>query len=123
ANASVARIRSGIIFIRRPAVQYTARGKVFIKLRKILLRGPVGELGLFFGIEVIEVAERLIESVKSWQVLIAVTEMVLAKLPGRVTQRLQQFGNGWVLRLKTDCRSGHSNLGKTGTESALPRDE
>ena len=40
--------------------------------------------GFFLGVEVIEVAEELVESVHRRQVFIEVAEVVLAELPGGV---------------------------------------
>ena len=54
-------------------------------------------LRLVFGIQVIEVAEELVEAVHRGQEFVAVAEMVLAELPGRVALRLEQFGNGRIL--------------------------
>ena len=45
-------------------------------------------LGLILGIEVVKIAEELVEAVNRGQKLVAVAEMVLAELSGRVTQRL-----------------------------------
>ena len=52
---------------------------------------------LVLGIEVIEIAEELVEAMHRWQKLVAVAEMVLAELSGRVALRLEQIGNGRVL--------------------------
>ena len=49
-------------------------------------------LGLILSVKVIKIAEELIEAVNRGQELVAVAKMVLAELPGRVTQRLEQFG-------------------------------
>src|SRR4030095_6215259 len=48
---------------------------------------------------------------------------VLAEMACRIAQRLQQFGNGRVLRLQADCGGGHADLGQAGAEAALPGDE
>ena len=53
--------------------------------------------GLVFGIQVIKVAEELVEAVHGRQEFVAVAEMVFAELPGRITLRLQQLGYGRVL--------------------------
>jgi hypothetical protein len=42
-------------------------------------------LGLFLGVQVVQVAEELVEAVVGRQVFIEVTEMVLAILRGHVT--------------------------------------
>ena len=60
--------------------------------------GPL--LRLLLGVEVVEVAEELVEAVDRGQVLVAVAEVVLAELAGRVAERLEQFGDGRVLLLQ-----------------------
>ena len=72
----------------------------------------VGQLRLFFGVEVIEVAEELVEAVHGRQKLVAVAEVVLAELAGGVAERLEQLGNRRVLRLQADRRAGHADLGQ-----------
>ena len=54
-------------------------------------------LGLILGVQVVEVAEELVEAVNGRQEFVAVAEMVLAELSGRVALRLEQLGNGRVL--------------------------
>ena len=54
-------------------------------------------LGLILGVQVVEVAEKLVEAVNGRQEFVAVAEMVLAELSGRVALRLEQIGNGRVL--------------------------
>ena len=52
---------------------------------------------LVLGVQMIEVAEELVEAVHGRQELVAIAEMVLAELSGRVALRLEQLGNGRVL--------------------------
>ena len=49
--------------------------------------------------------------------------MVLAKLSGSITQRLEQLGNSGILRRETDIGAGHTDLSQTGAVGALPGDE
>src|SRR6516165_5663757 len=64
---------------------------------KVGILGIVGILGLLLGVQVIEVAEEYVEAVHGRQEFVAVAEMVLAKLSGRVALRLEQIGNRRVL--------------------------
>ena len=57
----------------------------------------VGVLRLVLGVQVIEVAEELVEAVNGRQEFVAVAEMVLAELSGRIALRLEQLGNGRIL--------------------------
>jgi hypothetical protein len=80
-------------------------------------------LRLVLSIEVIEIAEELIEAVNRGQELIAVAKMVLAELPGSVTQRLEQFGERRILIRKPFLGSRQSNLEEAGAHRALSGDE
>ena len=53
----------------------------------------------------IEVAEELVEAVHGRQEFVAVAEMVLAKLAADIALRLEQFGDGRVLRLQAELRA------------------
>jgi xanthosine utilization system XapX-like protein len=57
-------------------------------------------LGLFLGVQVIEVAVELVEPVHGRQELVAVAQVVLAELPGRVAKGLQDLGQRGVFLLQ-----------------------
>src|SRR4029077_17089347 len=59
--------------------------------------GIFGVLGLILSVQVIKIAEELIEAMNGGQEFVAVAKMVLAELPGRVTQRFEQFGERGIL--------------------------
>ena len=65
---------------------------------------------LIFGIQVIEIAEELVEAVHSGQEFVAVAEMVLAELAGRIALRLQKFSDRRVLSRQSFLRPGQANL-------------
>jgi len=52
---------------------------------------------ILLGIEVVEVAEELVEAVHGRQELVAVAKMVLAELAGGIALRLEQLGERRVL--------------------------
>jgi hypothetical protein len=54
--------------------------------------GIVRVFGLVLCVQVVEVAEELVEAVNRRQEFVAVAEMVLAELSGRVALRLKQLG-------------------------------
>ena len=85
-----------VVLVGRPAVQHAARAEPLLELREVLRR-VVGVLRLLLGVEVIEVAEELVEAVHGRQELVAVAEVVLAELAGGVAERLEQLGDGRVL--------------------------
>ena len=100
----------------------TPRGRyVLLNSGKSFGLGPVGQLGLFFGVEVIEIAEELVEAVDGGQKLVAVAEVVLAELARRVAVVLQQFGDRRVLGLEPDGRAGHADLRQSRAKAATAR--
>ena len=72
-------------------MEHAARAVLLLELR--VLRVVVG-LRLLLGVQVVEVAEELVESVHRRQVRVAVAQVVLAELAGGVALRLQQIGDG-----------------------------
>ena len=75
-------------------MQHAARTEVLVEIGELLRVRVVGHLRLFLGVEVVEVAEELIEAVHRGQVLVEVAQVVLAELTGGVALVLQQFGDG-----------------------------
>ena len=67
-------------------------------------------LRLILGVQVIEVAEELVEAVNGRQEFVAVAEMVLAELAGRVALRLEQLGNGRILLRQPLLRRRQADL-------------
>ena len=78
---------------------------------------------LVLGIQMIEVAEELVEAVHGGQEFVAVAEMVFAELSGRVALRLQQFGDGRILCGQAFLRRGQADLEQPGPQRTLPGDE
>ena len=87
----------------------TPRGELALTKVCIVLR-LVGPLRLLLGVEVVEVAEELVEAVLGRQILVAVAEVVLAELTGRVAERLERLGDGDVAVLQADRGAGHADL-------------
>src|SRR6478609_6364310 len=88
-------------------------------MRKIFGIGVVGHFRLFFGIEVVKIAEELIETMHGRQVFVEVAEVILAELPGGVSLLLEQIGDRDRFRLKTDRRGRNTNFRKSGPIDAL----
>ena len=104
----------------RHAMEHAARSKLFLEFR---ILGVVRQFGLFFGVEVIEIAEKFVKPVHGRQIFIAIAEMVLAELAGGIAERLQQFRDGRVFGMQSDRGAGHANLGETGSDRVLTGDE
>src|ERR1700679_3065761 len=85
--------------------------------------GVVGQFRFFFGVQVIEIAKELVETVYGRQVLVSIAEMVLPELASGIAERLEHFTDGRVFRLKSDCGAGHTNLCQACAERVLPADK
>ena len=97
----------------------TPRGPNFAREYRVFR--IVGVFGLFLSIEVIQVAEELVEAVHRRQEFVPVAEMVLAELAGGVAQRLERFGNGNVLRLQSDGSAGNADLRESRAQRQTDR--
>jgi hypothetical protein len=75
-------------------VDHTARPEALAKLGVLRI---VGLLRLLLGVQVIEVAVKLVETVRGRQVFVTVAQMVLPELAGGVSLGLEQGGDGRVL--------------------------
>ena len=100
-----------------------ARPDRFAEVGEVLLRIVVVHLRLFLGIEVIEVAEELVEAVIGRQHVVEIAEMVLAELAGGVALVLERGGDGDDLLVHADRRSGDADFRQAGAEDALSGDE
>ena len=102
------------------AVDHAARAELLLEFGVLRV---VGVLGLFLGIQVVQVAEELVEAVVGRQHLVAVAEVVLAELARHVALRTQQRGDGRVFLLHALGRARQADLGQAGADRRLPRDE
>ena len=123
ADRAVSVVHLAGILIGRPGMDDTAGEECLAQQRRLLSGGIVLVLGFFLGVEVVQVAEELVEPVGGRQVLVQVAEVVLAELAGRVAQRLEQFGDRRILLLQTDVDPGHPDLAHAGAVHTLPGDE
>ena len=80
-------------------------------------------LRLFFGVQVIEVAEELVETVHGRQKFVAITEMILSKLSGGISERLHDVGDRGIFGSQADVGSRQSNLRQPRTNRRLSGDE
>ena len=123
ADAAEARVLRRVVLLRGPRVDDAARAEAIVEAGKLVRRRPVRQLGLLLRVEVVEVAEELVEAVDGRQVLVQVAEVVLAELAGGIAVGLEQLGDRHVLGLQADVRTRHPDLAQAGAEHALARDE
>jgi len=97
----------------REAVNDAARPEPFLEVRILGLLRIIRMLRLLLRVQVIEVAEELIEPVVRRQHLITVPEVVLAELPGHVALRPEERGDGRIFLFHALGRARQADLGKT----------
>jgi hypothetical protein len=85
--------------------------------------GVIRIFRLLLRVEVVEVAEELVEAVGGRQVLIAVAQVVLAVLGRHVALRLEQRGDGRVLRPEPLLHAGEPHLEQARADRRLPGDK
>ena len=71
----------------------------------------------------VEVAEEFVEAVHRRQELVAVAQVVLAELAGRIALRLQQFGDRRILGRQALGRARQADLEQAGADRRLSGDE
>ena len=71
----------------------------------------------------IEVAEELVEAVHRRQKLVAVAEMVLAELSGRVAELLQELRDRRIFGAQADRGARQTDFGQPGANRRLSGDE
>src|SRR5262249_38113090 len=119
-DAAPARLNGGVVLRRCPAMQDAARPELFLEFRILRI---VEVLWVFFRIQVIEVAEELVETVYGGQVLVLITEVVLTELPGSVTHRLKKLRRGPVACLQPHGRARRPHFRKAGAQRTLSGNE
>ena len=83
----------------------------------------VGQLRLLLGVEVVEVAEELVEAVDRRQRLVAVADVVLAELAGGVAEVLEQAADRGIELAHAHRRAGEADLGEAGADAVLAGEE
>ena len=121
ADAAETRVDGRVVHVGGLAVEHAARSEALLELGTFVR--VVGVLGLLFGVQVVEVAEELVEAVNSGQILVPVAEVVLPDLGRPVAVRLQELGDRRVLGLEAHLCAGHADLEETGAIGVLSGDE
>jgi hypothetical protein len=103
-----------------PGVEHAAGAEL---LPELSVLGIVVALGLLLGVEVVEVAEELVEAVDRRQMLVLVAEVVLAELPAGVAVGLEECGERHHAVADPLVRAGHPDGEQSGAEGVLAEDE
>ena len=88
ADLAPARHHGRVILVRRPAMNHVARADFVQQLLRV-----GGVRGVFHRVEVIEVAEELVEAVDGGQELIEIAQVVLAELARGIAHVLERGGD------------------------------
>ena len=120
ADLAEARIDRGIVPVGGLAFEHAARA-VFGEIGRVLR--IVGQFRLLLGIEMIEIAEKLIEAVHGRQRLVAVADMVLAELARGIAEVLEQAADRRIELAHAHRRARESDLGQPGANAVLPGEE
>ena len=105
------------------AVQHPARTEPLAEIREFLGVRIVWVFRLLLGVEMVEVAEELVETMHRRQLLVAIAEVIFAELAGGVALRLEHRGDSWNRVLHALLGARHADLGETGAKPALTGDE
>ncbi len=98
-------------------LEYAARAPLLeesLAVRQHDVARIIPVFGFLFGIQVIQVSEKFVETVVGRQMLVTVTEMVLAELPGRIAERFHHRGDGDIRLLPAFLGAGQADLGHAG---------
>ena len=117
ADLAESRVDRRVVDVGGLAVEHAPRAVLLPESRVL---GIVAKLRLLLGVEVVEVAVELVEAVDRGQELVAVAQVVLAELAGRVAVRLEQLGDRGVLLLKAQRRARQADLGQAGAQPCCP---
>ena len=89
-----------------------------MRLERRVLR-IVRQLRLLLGVEVVEVAEELVEAVDRRQRLVAVADVVLAELPRGVAETLEQAADRRIELAHAHRRAGEADFRQPGADAVL----
>ena len=120
ADLAEARIDGGIVAVGRLAFQHAARAEFGLVGRVLRI---VRQFRLFLGVEMVEIAEELVEAVHGRQRLVAVADMVLAELAGGIAEVLEQAADRGIELAHAHRRAGEADLGQAGADAVLAGQE
>src|SRR5207249_1004454 len=118
ADLAPARVSGCVIRRRGPGVNHVAWADLVQELLRV-----VGMRRIFHCIQVIEVAEELIEPMDGGQELIEIAEVVLAELPGGVALRFERGGNRASLSWYPDLGARLADCGHPRADGQFAHDE
>ena len=115
-NFAEAWVFGGVVLVDGLAIEYSARTPLGFEGGVCRV---IGEFRLFFGIEVIEVAEEFVEAVRCRERLVAVAYVILAELGCGITEAAKQAANGRVKLTHPHGCTWESHFGETRPNAVL----
>ena len=113
-----ARHHGGVVHVRGPGMDHVPRAHRGLERGRVVAMARV-----LHRVEVIEVAEELVEAVHRGQELVQIAQVVLPELAGRVAHGLERCGDGRRLRGHADRRAGLADGGHPRADWQLAGDE
>jgi hypothetical protein len=116
ADLAEVRIDRGVVAVGRFAFENAARaelgeiGRVF---------GIVRQFGLFLGVEMVEIAEELVEPVHCRKRFVAIADVVLAELPRCITEVFEQAADRGIQLAHAHRRARKAHLGQAAADTVL----
>ncbi len=120
ANFAEARIDGRVVHVGGFALEHAARAELGSVSRVLRI---VGQLGFFLGVEVIEIAEELVEAVDGRQSLVAIADVVLAELSRSVSEVLKQAADRRIELAHPHRRAREAHLGQPRANAVLSGEE
>ena len=120
ADLPESRIDGRIILGCGLGLEHAARAEL-CPVRRVLR--VVRQFRLFLGIEVVEVAEEFVEAVDRGQCLVAIADVILAELAGRVAHVAQEAADRGILLADAHRRAREPNLAQPGADDVLAREK
>src|SRR6185295_2794127 len=112
-------IGEGAHRVRRVTMEHTARTESLLELGTFRV---VRVLRLLLGIQVIEVAEELVEAMNRRDEVVAIAQVVLAELTGGIALGLEQVGDRRVLVGEPLGSAREADLQQAGADRRLAGD-
>src|SRR5262245_5337011 len=109
-----------VVLVNCPAFQHPARTEFFATVGILWI---VRILRLLLGVQMVQVAEEFVETVHRRQVFVTVAKVVLAELPGRVAEMLEELRDARILETEPKLCARKADLGETGSDRRLSGDE
>src|SRR6478609_8294621 len=120
ANTAPARVFRRIINVGRNAADDVARTE---HRAELLVLGVLRIVGFFQRIKVVEDSVELVKTVDCGQILIAIPQVILANLRGRVAERLENLRDCWIGILQALLSGWQTDFQQPRAEWSLPGDE